>query len=91
MLGVSLGWEVTGDQTAGGGIRALSPKSQQKVEEEIEECWKQVEKTFFRPERTVPVFTETRDSEEMEKLLDSYRKGVSALHLKLIPACVNFM
>lgn len=77
VLGLSLGWEVTGDKTADGRVRALSPKSQQKVEEEIEECWKQVEKTVFRSVRTVPLFTEDKDSVKMEKLLDSYRTGVS--------------
>ncbi|XP_044037811.1 myosin phosphatase Rho-interacting protein-like isoform X2 [Siniperca chuatsi] len=79
VLGLSLGWEVIGDKTAD-GVRALSPKSQQKVEEEIEECWKQVEKTVFRPETTVPLFTEAKDS---EKLLDSYRKGVEDLKAQL--------
>ncbi|KAI3359491.1 hypothetical protein L3Q82_013891 [Scortum barcoo] len=77
MLGFSLGRDQTG------GVRALSPKSQQKVEEEIEDCWTQVEKTLFRPERTVPLFTETRNSEEAEKLLDSYRKRVEDLKAQL--------
>lgn len=60
-----------------GGVRALSPKSQQRMEEEMEECWKQVEKTMFRLERTVPLFPDGRDAEEMEKVLQSYRKAVS--------------
>lgn len=60
-----------------GSVRALSPKSQQRVEEEMEECWKQVEKTMFRLERTVPLFTEARDTEDMEKRLYDYRKAVS--------------
>ncbi|XP_038563122.1 myosin phosphatase Rho-interacting protein-like [Micropterus salmoides] len=83
VLGLSLGWEVTGDKTADGRVRALSPKSQQKVEEEIEECWKQVEKTVFRSVRTVPLFTEDKDSVKMEKLLDSYRTGVEDLKAQL--------
>uniref|UniRef100_A0A3Q4H3G7 Myosin phosphatase Rho interacting protein n=1 Tax=Neolamprologus brichardi TaxID=32507 RepID=A0A3Q4H3G7_NEOBR len=58
-----------------GGVRALSPKSQQRMEEEMEECWKQVEKTMFRLERTVPLFPDGRDAEEMEKVLQSYRKN----------------
>lgn len=78
MLGISLGWEGIGDDTEDDGIRSLSPKSQLKVEENIEECWKLVEKTIFRLERTVPMFNEEKESVEMEKLLDSYRKGVSA-------------
>uniref|UniRef100_A0A8C9XY75 Myosin phosphatase Rho interacting protein n=1 Tax=Sander lucioperca TaxID=283035 RepID=A0A8C9XY75_SANLU len=62
-------------------VRALSPKSQQKLEEEIEECWKQVEKTVFKSERRVPLFTEAKDSVEIEKMLEGYRKGVSALNM----------
>ncbi|XP_042360941.1 myosin phosphatase Rho-interacting protein-like [Plectropomus leopardus] len=83
MLGFPLGWEATEDKTADGGIRALSPKSQQKAEEEMEDCWRQVEKTVFRLERSVPLFTEARDSVEMEKLLDSYRKKVEDLKVQL--------
>uniref|UniRef100_A0AAX7TQ73 PH domain-containing protein n=1 Tax=Astatotilapia calliptera TaxID=8154 RepID=A0AAX7TQ73_ASTCA len=60
-----------------GSVRALSPKSQQRMEEEMEECWKQVEKTMFRLERTVPLFSDGRDAEEMEKVLQSYRKAVN--------------
>lgn len=81
MLGISLCWQVTGDKTAGGSVRALSPKSQQKVEEDIEECWRLVEKTVFRLERSVPLLTEAKDPAGVEKLLDSYRKEVSASDL----------
>lgn len=81
MLGFPLGWEVIGGTAADGGVRALSPKSQQKVEEEIEECWKLVEKTVFRLERNVPLITDDKDSVEAERLLDGYRKGVSASRL----------
>ncbi|XP_031588120.1 myosin phosphatase Rho-interacting protein-like isoform X1 [Oreochromis aureus] len=66
-----------------GTIRALSPKSQQRMEEEMEECWKQVEKTMFRLERTVPLFSDGRDAEEMEKVLQSYRKAVEDLKVQL--------
>ncbi|XP_056257779.1 myosin phosphatase Rho-interacting protein-like [Seriola aureovittata] len=83
MLGFSLSWEESGDKRESGGVRALSPKSQEKVEEEMEECWKQVEKTMFRPERTVSLFTEAKDTVEMEKLLDIYRKGVEDLKIQL--------
>lgn len=80
MLGFPLGWEVVGDRTVDYGVvRALSPKSQQKVEEEMEECWKQVEKMVFRLERSVPLFTEARDSVEAEKMLEGYRTTVSDL------------
>lgn len=84
MLGFSLGWEDIKEKTAGSSVRALSPTSQQKVEEEIEECWKQVEKTVLRLERTVPLYSETKDTVETEKLLDSYRKWVSAYQFDLI-------
>uniref|UniRef100_A0A4W6E8W2 PH domain-containing protein n=1 Tax=Lates calcarifer TaxID=8187 RepID=A0A4W6E8W2_LATCA len=85
MLGFSLSWDETRHKMEddGGGVRVLSPKSQQKVEEEIEECWRQVENTVFRLERRVPLFTETKDMVEMEKLLDGYRKGVEDLKVQL--------
>ncbi|XP_071752207.2 uncharacterized protein LOC139909143 isoform X1 [Centroberyx gerrardi] len=85
MLGFPLAWEVMGDRNgAGGGGRASSPRSQQKVEEEIEQCWQQVERTVFRLEKTVPLHhTEAKDTTEMERLLDSYRKGVEDLKAQL--------
>lgn len=81
MLGISLCWQAGGDKSAGGSVRALSPKSQLKVEEDMEECWRLVEKTVFRPDRAVTLFTEAQDPVGMEKLLDSYRKEVSASNL----------
>lgn len=75
MLGFPLGWEAGPDNKAP-GARALSPKSQRRVEEEIEECWRQVEKTVFRLERKVPLISEAGDCAEAEKLLDGYVKGV---------------
>ncbi|XP_042248486.1 myosin phosphatase Rho-interacting protein-like [Thunnus maccoyii] len=83
MLGFSLGWEASGDESADGSDRAMSPKSQQRMEEEMEDCWKQVEKTVFRLERTVPLYNDVKDTAEMEKLLDSYRKGVEDLKAQL--------
>uniref|UniRef100_A0AAQ5X686 PH domain-containing protein n=1 Tax=Amphiprion ocellaris TaxID=80972 RepID=A0AAQ5X686_AMPOC len=83
MLGISLGWEENGEKMVDGGVRALSPKSQQRVEEEIEECWKEVEKTVFRLDRTVPMFNEARDAMETEKLLHSYRNRVEDLKAQL--------
>uniref|UniRef100_A0A672YAD9 Myosin phosphatase Rho interacting protein n=1 Tax=Sphaeramia orbicularis TaxID=375764 RepID=A0A672YAD9_9TELE len=79
MLGFPLDWEAAGDKMAEGGVRALSPKSQQKVEEEIEEYWRQVERTVFRPDRTVPLGPETKDDvdAETETLLETYKKAVS--------------
>ncbi|XP_034751276.1 myosin phosphatase Rho-interacting protein-like [Etheostoma cragini] len=81
MLGFPLGWEGIGVKEA--DVRALSPKSQQKVEEEIEKCWKQVEKTVFKSERRVPLFTEAKDSVQIEKTLEGYRKAVEDLKAQL--------
>uniref|UniRef100_A0A665TMD6 Myosin phosphatase Rho interacting protein n=1 Tax=Echeneis naucrates TaxID=173247 RepID=A0A665TMD6_ECHNA len=83
MLGFPVSWEETGDKREADGLRALSPKSLQKVEEDIEECWKQVEKTAFRLERTIPLFPEAKNTEEMEELLDSYRKRLTELERQL--------
>ncbi|XP_062264957.1 myosin phosphatase Rho-interacting protein-like isoform X1 [Platichthys flesus] len=83
MLGSSLSWDKAGGKTDNGGVRALSPESQQRVEEEIEECWMQVEKTVFRLDRTVPLFTEAKDTVEMENMLNGYRNGVEDLKLQL--------
>ncbi|XP_074551919.1 uncharacterized protein LOC141809021 isoform X2 [Halichoeres trimaculatus] len=64
----------------------LSPDSQERTEEEwwrkeeAEEWWRKVETSFFRPENSVPVFTESRDSEE---LLDQYRTEVEDLKARL--------
>ncbi|KAJ4932582.1 hypothetical protein JOQ06_011000 [Pogonophryne albipinna] len=77
MLGFPLGWEAIGDKTADG---SLSLKSQQKLEEEIDECWKQVEKTMFRMDRSILLFPET---EEPVELLDSYRTGMEDLQAQL--------
>lgn len=55
-----------------------SPERQQQVEEEIEQHWQQVEKTPIREERRVPLSTTLRTGEttDLEKLLESYKKGV---------------
>uniref|UniRef100_A0A673YZX7 Myosin phosphatase Rho interacting protein n=1 Tax=Salmo trutta TaxID=8032 RepID=A0A673YZX7_SALTR len=56
-----------------------SLERQQKVEEEIEQHWQQVEQTPIRDERRVPLPStlQTRETAELEKLLESYKKGVS--------------
>lgn len=77
-LGISLCWQLSGDKPAGGAVRALSPKSQQKVEEEVEECWRLVERTVLRLDRSVPLLTEAQDSVGVEALLDGYSKEVRA-------------
>ncbi|KAM3598790.1 uncharacterized protein V6R79_022619 [Siganus canaliculatus] len=78
MLGISL---LAGDNT--GNSRALRSPLSQKAEEEIEECWKLVETTLFRLEKKVPLRTEASESVHVEKLLDSYRKGVEDLKAQL--------
>ncbi|KAM9410946.1 uncharacterized protein ACWYII_025838 isoform 2-T2 [Salvelinus alpinus] len=58
---------------------------QQKVEEEIEQHWQQVEQTPIRDERRVPLPStlQTRETAELEKLLESYKKGVEELKVQL--------
>ncbi|XP_067100555.1 myosin phosphatase Rho-interacting protein isoform X1 [Osmerus mordax] len=77
------------DFESGGGERApgegpAGPGSvdrHQKVEEVIEQHWQQVENTPIREERRVPLPSalQTRDTAELEKLLESYKKGVEEL------------
>uniref|UniRef100_A0A087XLB9 PH domain-containing protein n=1 Tax=Poecilia formosa TaxID=48698 RepID=A0A087XLB9_POEFO len=57
----------------GGATRPLSPRSQLKMEERIAECWRQVERTALRPERTVALPAESRDAVEKETLLQGCR------------------
>lgn len=61
-----------------GSVCPPSPERQQKVEDEIEQRWQQVEKTPIREERRVPLSTalRTRETTDLEKLLESYKKGV---------------
>ncbi|CAB1338208.1 unnamed protein product, partial [Coregonus sp. 'balchen'] len=62
-----------------------SLERQQKVEEEIEQHWQQVEQTPIRDERRVPLPStlQTRETAELEKLLESYKKGVEELKVQL--------
>lgn len=57
---------------------ATSLERQQRVEEVIEEHWRQVEKTPIRDERRVPLpaTTPSRETAELEQLLESYKQGV---------------
>uniref|UniRef100_A0A6Q2XFT1 PH domain-containing protein n=1 Tax=Esox lucius TaxID=8010 RepID=A0A6Q2XFT1_ESOLU len=81
---------VTGssDQPAGSETRRMDYESgggsecNPGVEEEIEQHWQQVEKTPIRDERRVPLPSTqpTRETAELEKLLESYKKGVSLCH-----------
>uniref|UniRef100_A0AAR2JLT4 PH domain-containing protein n=1 Tax=Pygocentrus nattereri TaxID=42514 RepID=A0AAR2JLT4_PYGNA len=63
-----------------GTVSPPSPDRQQKVEDEIEQRWQQVEKTPIREERRVPLSTslQTRETAELEKLLESYKKGLES-------------
>lgn len=79
MLGISLCRQLSADKPAGGAVRSLSPRSQQKVEEEVEECWRLVESTVLRLDRTVPLLTEAQESVGVEALLDGHSKEVRAL------------
>ncbi|KAG7504699.1 myosin phosphatase Rho-interacting protein-like [Solea senegalensis] len=87
MLGVSLSWEevgaVTPDDGGGGIVRTLSPRSQQRVEEEMEECWRKVERSEFRLDRRVRLLTEDKDTVDMERLLNSCRERVEDLKAQL--------
>lgn len=82
-LGISLGACV--DPPAGGGPRALSPKRQQRVEEEVEECWRLVEATVLRLDRSVPLLAEPAG---LEELLEACRKEVSS-SLVILPASTH--
>ncbi|KAM4525112.1 uncharacterized protein PAE49_001146 isoform 1-T1 [Odontesthes bonariensis] len=67
---------------------SLSPTSlerQQRVEEVIEEHWRQVEKTPVREERRVPLPTtvQPRETAELEQLLESYKQGIEDLKAQL--------
>jgi len=77
ILGLALSQEAVGDVDARGGT---SGSQQSLVEEEdAAKMWRQVERTAFRVERAMPLFTETAAEEEAELrgLMESYRRGVS--------------
>lgn len=71
-------------EEGGGGIEqtdSVSPTSmdrQQRMEEVIEEHWRQVEKTPIREERRVPLpaTEQSKETVELEQLLESYKQGV---------------
>ncbi|XP_015246857.1 PREDICTED: myosin phosphatase Rho-interacting protein-like isoform X1 [Cyprinodon variegatus] len=62
-----------------------SLQKQQRVEEVIEEHWRQVEKTPIREERRVPLpnAAQSRETTELELLLDSYKQGIEDLKAQL--------
>ncbi|XP_062298216.1 myosin phosphatase Rho-interacting protein isoform X1 [Scomber scombrus] len=70
------------------GPELLSPSPvdrQQRVEEVIEQHWRQVEKTPVRDERRMPLPStlQTRDTAELEQLLDNYKQGMEDLKSQL--------
>ncbi|XP_055006169.1 myosin phosphatase Rho-interacting protein isoform X4 [Boleophthalmus pectinirostris] len=72
--------ESTGD-TGGPG----SVDRQQRVEEVIEQHWRQVEKTPIREERRVPLASaqQLQQASELEQLLDTYKQGMEELKAQL--------
>ncbi|MBN3314967.1 MPRIP protein, partial [Atractosteus spatula] len=58
---------------------------QRRVQDEIEQHWQQVEKTPIREERRVPLASalQAKETAELERLLDSYKKGVEELRAQL--------
>ncbi|XP_071247523.1 myosin phosphatase Rho-interacting protein-like isoform X2 [Salvelinus alpinus] len=86
--GGRMDFEKGGGSEGSPGGECVGPPSlerQQKVEEEIEQHWQQVEQTPIRDERRVPLppTLQTRETAELEKLLESYKKGVEELKLQL--------
>lgn len=59
-------------------VSTASLERQQRMEEVIEEHWRQVEKTPIREERRVPLPStdQSKESVELEQLLESYKQGV---------------
>uniref|UniRef100_UPI0037E99D33 myosin phosphatase Rho-interacting protein isoform X2 n=1 Tax=Semicossyphus pulcher TaxID=241346 RepID=UPI0037E99D33 len=62
-----------------------SLERQQRVEEVIEQHWQQVEKTPIRDERRVPLpsTVQSRDTADLEQLLDNYKQGIEDLKAQL--------
>ncbi|KAM9425478.1 myosin phosphatase Rho-interacting protein isoform 1-T1 [Pholidichthys leucotaenia] len=58
---------------------------QQRVEEVIEEHWRQVETTPIREERRVPLpaAVQSRETAELERLLEDYKQGIEDLKAQL--------
>ncbi|XP_077959124.1 myosin phosphatase Rho-interacting protein isoform X1 [Gasterosteus aculeatus] len=53
----------------------------QRVEEEIEQHWQQLEKTPIREERRVPL--QSRDTAELQQLLENHKQGIEDLKAQL--------
>lgn len=75
------------DYDSGDGVTQMDPlgpmtlERQQRVEEVIEQHWQQVENTPIREERRVPLpaTVQTRETADLEQLLDNYKQGVCLL------------
>ncbi|XP_070707531.1 myosin phosphatase Rho-interacting protein isoform X2 [Pempheris klunzingeri] len=63
----------------------MTLERQQRVEEVIEQHWQKVENTPIRDERRVPLPTtvQSRETSELEQLLDSYKQGIEDLKAQL--------
>uniref|UniRef100_A0A673AJZ8 Myosin phosphatase Rho-interacting protein-like n=1 Tax=Sphaeramia orbicularis TaxID=375764 RepID=A0A673AJZ8_9TELE len=63
----------------------ISLERQQRVEEVIEQHWRQVEKTPIRDERRVPLPSTQppREAAELEQLLENYKQGIEDLKAQL--------
>ncbi|KAJ8246369.1 hypothetical protein GJAV_G00266960 [Gymnothorax javanicus] len=78
-----------GKMDVGGGVigeaQPPSPGRQQRVQDEIEQHWQQVENTPLREERRVPLSSalQSKETAELQKLLESYKKGVEELKMQL--------
>ncbi|XP_077481336.1 myosin phosphatase Rho-interacting protein isoform X7 [Stigmatopora argus] len=75
-------------QSADRVLQSSSPQiveMHHKVEEVIEQHWRQVEKTPIREERRVPLplTVPGRQTVELEQLLDNYKKGIEDLKAQL--------
>lgn len=66
-------------------VAPVSVDRQQRVEEVIEQHWRQVEKTPIREERRVPLAPsqQQQDSTELEQLLETYKQGIEDLKAQL--------
>ncbi|CAJ1080487.1 myosin phosphatase Rho-interacting protein isoform X2 [Xyrichtys novacula] len=74
-----------GGRTEYEGEEVDSLERQQRVEEVIEKHWQQVEKTPIREERRVPlpVSMQSRETADLEQLLDNYKQGMEELKAQL--------
>lgn len=72
-------------------VAPVSVDRQQRVEEVIEQHWRQVEKTPIREERRVPLAPsqQQQDSTELEQLLETYKQGVGLSSIRIFFPSLN--